>query len=71
MFTVTSLSYYEILSVYLTLQVPCVAVVENMCYFDGDDKRYFPYGKGSGAQVAPHDISRFYSRYRLCHVEII
>ncbi|CAM6113373.1 unnamed protein product [Calypogeia fissa] len=33
------------------LKVPCIAVVENMCYFDGDDKRYFPYGKGSGAKV--------------------
>ncbi|XP_039117297.1 fe-S cluster assembly factor HCF101, chloroplastic [Dioscorea cayenensis subsp. rotundata] len=33
------------------LKVPCVAVVENMCYFDGDGKRYYPFGKGSGAQV--------------------
>ncbi|KAG0493046.1 hypothetical protein HPP92_006444 [Vanilla planifolia] len=33
------------------LKVPCVAVVENMCYFDADGKRYYPFGKGSGAQV--------------------
>ncbi|KAJ4787465.1 Iron-sulfur cluster carrier protein [Rhynchospora pubera] len=33
------------------LKVPCIAVVENMCYFDADGKRYFPFGKGSGSQV--------------------
>ncbi|KAJ7518551.1 hypothetical protein O6H91_21G073600 [Diphasiastrum complanatum] len=33
------------------LKVPCVAVVENMCYFDADGKRYYPFGKGSGHQV--------------------
>ncbi|XP_047054296.1 fe-S cluster assembly factor HCF101, chloroplastic-like isoform X1 [Lolium rigidum] len=33
------------------LKVPCVAVVENMCYFDADEKRYYPFGQGSGAQV--------------------
>lgn len=33
------------------LKVPCVAVVENMCYFDADDKRYYPFGRGSGSQV--------------------
>ncbi|XP_029118741.1 fe-S cluster assembly factor HCF101, chloroplastic isoform X2 [Elaeis guineensis] len=33
------------------LKVPCVAVVENMCYFDADGKRYYPFGKGSGTQV--------------------
>lgn len=33
------------------LKVPCIAVVENMCFFEGDDKRYYPFGQGSGAQV--------------------
>ncbi|XP_078438638.1 ATP binding protein [Wolffia australiana] len=34
-----------------TLKVPCIAVVENMCYFDADGKRYHPFGVGSGSQV--------------------
>lgn len=34
------------------LAVPCVAVVENMSYFDGDDgKRYHPFGVGSGQRI--------------------
>jgi hypothetical protein len=34
------------------LVVPCVAVVENMSFFDGDDgKRYHPFGTGSGAAL--------------------
>ncbi|GBF89139.1 Fe-S cluster assembly factor, chloroplastic [Raphidocelis subcapitata] len=34
------------------LAVPCVAVVENMSYFDGDDgRRYRPFGEGSGARI--------------------
>lgn len=33
------------------LKVPCVAVVENMCHFEADGKRYYPFGKGSGSQV--------------------
>ena len=33
------------------MQVPCVAVVENMSYFDADGQRYFPFGKGSGQRV--------------------
>ncbi|GFY80879.1 ATP binding protein [Actinidia rufa] len=28
------------------LKVPCVAVVENMCHFDADGKRYYPFGRG-------------------------
>ncbi|CAM8945853.1 unnamed protein product [Rhodiola kirilowii] len=32
------------------LKVPCVAVVENMCHFDADGKRYYPFGRGSGTQ---------------------
>ena len=34
------------------LNVPCVSVVENMSYFDGDDgKRYYPFGAGSGERI--------------------
>ncbi|KAG5564644.1 hypothetical protein RHGRI_000736 [Rhododendron griersonianum] len=33
------------------LKVPCVAVVENMCHFDADGKRYYPFGRGSGSQA--------------------
>lgn len=33
------------------LKVPCIAVVENMCYFDADGKRHYPFGEGSGSQV--------------------
>eukprot|EP00268_Persea_americana_P057638 TRINITY_DN6913_c1_g1_i1.p1 TRINITY_DN6913_c1_g1~~TRINITY_DN6913_c1_g1_i1.p1 ORF type:complete len:589 (-),score=121.60 TRINITY_DN6913_c1_g1_i1:275-2041(-) len=33
------------------LKVPCVAVVENMCHFDADGKRYYPFGRGSGHEV--------------------
>jgi Mrp family chromosome partitioning ATPase len=34
------------------LAVPCVAVVENMSFFDGDDgKRYYPFGQGSGERI--------------------
>lgn len=34
------------------LAVPCVAVVENMSYFDGNDgTRYHPFGAGSGERI--------------------
>lgn len=34
------------------MEVPCVAVAENMSYFDGDDgKRYQPFGQGSGDRI--------------------
>lgn len=34
------------------MEVPCVAISENMSYFDGDDgKRYYPFGEGSGQRI--------------------
>lgn len=47
---VTCYLYIFMLSI-LSVQVPCVAVVENMCHFDADGKRYYPFGRGSGSQA--------------------
>ncbi len=34
------------------LSVPCVAVVEKMSFFDGQDgQRYYPFGRGSGDRI--------------------
>jgi MinD-like ATPase involved in chromosome partitioning or flagellar assembly len=33
------------------LRVPCVAVVENMSYFDAGGARHFPFGAGSGERI--------------------
>ncbi|KAL8237043.1 hypothetical protein R6Q59_018124 [Mikania micrantha] len=38
-------------NLFICFQVPCVAVVENMCHFDADGKRFYPFGRGSGSQV--------------------
>ncbi|CAI0629005.1 unnamed protein product [Linum tenue] len=42
------------------LKVPCVAVVENMCHFDADGERYYPFGRGSGSQACIL-IKQFYA----------
>eukprot|EP00241_Pyramimonas_parkeae_P002257 CAMPEP_0114245208 /NCGR_PEP_ID=MMETSP0058-20121206/11762_1 /TAXON_ID=36894 /ORGANISM="Pyramimonas parkeae, CCMP726" /LENGTH=532 /DNA_ID=CAMNT_0001358223 /DNA_START=344 /DNA_END=1942 /DNA_ORIENTATION=+ len=33
------------------LRVPCVAVTENMSYFEVDGTKHYPFGKGSGEKV--------------------
>lgn len=33
------------------LVVPCVAVVENMSYFEVDGVRHHPFGQGSGERI--------------------
>lgn len=39
-------------SLQMCMQVPCVAVVENMSFFDGEDgRRYTPFGAGSGDRI--------------------
>lgn len=48
------------------LLVPCVAVVENMSFFDADGKRYFPFGKGSGER-----IQRDFGLPNLLHMPIV
>lgn len=40
------------IKMFARMEVPCVAVAENMSYFDGDDgKRYQPFGRGSGDRI--------------------
>lgn len=45
------------------MKVPTFSVVENMAYFDGDDgKRYYPFGRGAGAEVcAQHEIPSMFT----------
>ncbi|KAF3786035.1 Fe-S cluster assembly factor [Nymphaea thermarum] len=58
------------------LKVPCVAVVENMCYFDGDGKRYHPFGKASGDSGMPEvvgdpvgEVARTFQELGVCVVQ--
>ncbi|CAL0322206.1 unnamed protein product [Lupinus luteus] len=52
--TTQKLSFIDVakgVRMFSKLKVPCVAVVENMCHFDADGKRYHPFGRGSGSQA--------------------
>lgn len=33
------------------LMVPCIAIVENMSFFEADGKTYYPFGTGSGDRI--------------------
>ena len=39
------------IKMFAKLAVPCMAVVENMSWFEGDGKRYYPFGTGSGDRI--------------------
>ncbi|WVZ69047.1 hypothetical protein U9M48_017898 [Paspalum notatum var. saurae] len=58
------------------LKVPCVAVVENMCYFDADGKRYYPFGQASGDTGIPEvvadpqgDVAKTFQNLGVCVVQ--
>ena len=50
----------------LLMQVPCVAVVENMSFFEVDGVRHFPFGKGSGDRIV-----RDFGLQNLIHFPIV
>jgi NUBPL iron-transfer P-loop NTPase len=39
------------LAVCCWLQVPCIAVVENMSWFEAAGTRHFPFGQGAGERI--------------------
>ena len=49
--TAAALTCYSTRHNKVLLQVPCVAVVENMSYFDVDGVRHLPFGAGSGDRI--------------------